>query len=163
MPDATGATARLVTAVLAIALVVAVELALGAVGQFRRGALSVVCIAVGLAVGMLAGRRPRAEDGDPAAPASWNVCVVVAFAAVAIVAAQWSTHVFASGGHGILDVDSLDYHLTFAARFSQTGWITRLNFVDPETAVTFHPANSELVHGLGMTLFGRDFLSVVMN
>ena len=165
VPDASGALAVLAAAVLAIGLVIAVELALGAVGQFRRAAVAAATVAVGLVVGLMARRRHARGRHDVAAPAarSWSVVGIVALVAVAIVAAQWSTHVFASGGHGILDVDSLDYHLSFAARFSQTGWITRLNFVDPETATTFHPANAELVHGLGMTLFGREFLSVVLN
>jgi hypothetical protein len=165
MPDATGALARLAEAVLAIGLVVAAELAAGAVGQFRRAAVCAMCVAAALVVGALAGSRGR-EGNDGAhhvkgPRVSW--VAVVAVAAVAVVVAQWSTYVFASARHGILDVDSLDYHLTFAARFVQSGWITRLNFVDPETATTFHPANAELIHGLGMALFGRDLLSLVLN
>src|SRR5205823_10172185 len=42
-------------------------------------------------------------------------------------------------------------------------WTTPLNFVDPETATAFHPANAELLHGLGMVIFGRELLSVVLN
>src|SRR5205085_3157635 len=63
----------------------------------------------------------------------------------------------------ITSEDSIHYHLPFAARFAATGSVTPLHFTAPGQATQFQPANGELVHGMGMILFGRDVVSPFVN
>jgi hypothetical protein len=70
---------------------------------------------------------------------------------------------FLSLDRGIYGGDSLWYHLPFAAEFARTGSITALHFTDPLYLDWFYPQNSELVHATGITLFGNDFLSPLIN
>jgi hypothetical protein len=52
--------------------------------------------------------------------------------------------------------------MPFAARFAQDGWVTRLHYVNDHSH-TFLPANAEVVHGIGIVLFGNDVLSPLLN
>ena len=65
--------------------------------------------------------------------------------------------------NGIFDIDSIQYHLPFAARFFQTGSITGVDQVRPSPAPAYFPANGELLHGVGLLVFGRDPLSPLVN
>jgi hypothetical protein len=65
--------------------------------------------------------------------------------------------------HGITSIDSVWYHLPFAARFVQQGTVLPLHYVDSEPVTVFFPATSELVHALGMLLVGSDLLSPLVN
>ena len=47
-------------------------------------------------------------------------------------------------------VDSLWYHLPFAARWVQTGSITALHYTEDEALTTFFPSNGSIFHALGM-------------
>lgn len=162
VPDCTGALAALATATIAIGMVTATCQVLGAVGAFRRIPLVLACVAVG-AVAAIAGRSA------PAAPAAIrerqrpSAHSVVALAVVAVLSGQWAARIIASYREGILDFDSLWYHLPFAARFAQEGWITRLPLVTPDFPTMFHPANSELLHGFGMSVVGTDVISPLLN
>jgi hypothetical protein len=60
-------------------------------------------------------------------------------------------------------VDTVWYHMPFAARFVQTGSITSLHYVDPQAVTVFFPANSELLHALGILFLGSDVLSPFLN
>ena len=70
---------------------------------------------------------------------------------------------FLSLDRGIYGGDSLWYHLPFAADFARSGSITALHFTDPLYLNWFYPQNSELVHAAGITLYGNDFLSPLIN
>ena len=62
------------------------------------------------------------------------------------------------------DPDTLWYHMPFAARFAHDGWTTHLQYTQSEPITTFHPAGAELVHGIGILLFGGyDLLSPFVN
>jgi hypothetical protein len=92
------------------------------------------------------------------------VAALAAVAAVAIVAAVWTAHVTSALSSGVNDIDSLHYHLPFAARFAQEGWVTRLHFTRASAPITqFHPATSELLHGIGIVGLGNDVLSSIVN
>ncbi|HEY5171075.1 MAG TPA: hypothetical protein VIK54_05040, partial [Acidimicrobiia bacterium] len=66
--------------------------------------------------------------------------------------------------HGIVtSADTLWYHLPVAARFVQTGYTSRLHFVDGGSYTAFFPASSELLHALGMVFLGNDTLSPLLN
>ena len=64
---------------------------------------------------------------------------------------------------GIRTFDSVWYHLPWAASFAQTGHIAPLRFTDIEYLTAFYPATSEMLHGLGIVLFGHDTLSPALN
>lgn len=162
LPKQTGPPARLSEIVLGSALLFAVEQGTGLAGSFRRSAVVAACAGVGLLVAFIA--RPRLEDmPDPSPPRPDAVQVVVAVLAGGLLIAQWTARVASSFATGIVDRDSLGYHLPIAARFVQTGRITFLHFLDPQSPNLFHPANSELLHALGMLIFGNDVLSPLLN
>ena len=82
---------------------------------------------------------------------------------VATVAAEWLARVVRVVRVGPSDVDSQQYHLPFAARFVQQGWLTRheYSWIDPVWA--FYPASGEVVHSIGMVVFARDVASPFVN
>jgi hypothetical protein len=60
--------------------------------------------------------------------------------------------------------DTTWYHMSFSARFAQTGDVGPLHFTDPlKLAVWFYPQNSELLHGIGIVFLKTDFLSPLIN
>ena len=59
--------------------------------------------------------------------------------------------------------DSTWYHGPFAAGFFQSGDTWSLHFIAPQFLAWFYPANSEVVHAVGMVAFGRDILSPLLN
>ena len=59
--------------------------------------------------------------------------------------------------------DSTWYHGPFAAGFFQSGDTWSLHFIAPQFLAWFYPANSEVLHAVGMLAFGRDILSPLLN
>jgi hypothetical protein len=59
--------------------------------------------------------------------------------------------------------DSTWYHGPFAAGFFQNGDTWNLHFIAPQFLAWFYPANSEVLHGVGMLAFSRDILSPMLN
>src|SRR5205823_6036996 len=84
-------------------------------------------------------------------------------AAATAVTAEWAALTLQSYDVGIRGFDSLWYHLPWAASFAQTGHVAGLRFTDVAYLTQFYPASSELVHGLGIVLLGRDTLSPALN
>jgi hypothetical protein len=82
---------------------------------------------------------------------------------VGIVTAPWLAWTLFAYAHGMATVDTLWYHLPFAARFTQLGSILHLQYFDADPVTVFYPADSELLHGLGLALFHSDFLSPLVN
>jgi hypothetical protein len=66
-------------------------------------------------------------------------------------------------GTGMTGFDSTWYHGPFAAGFMQTGDTWDLHYIAPQFLAWFYPANSELVHAIGMNAFDRDVLSPLLN
>jgi hypothetical protein len=164
LPSWSGAPARLADAIVGLSLLLVVLHGLGAIGLFRRGAIAVTALVVGtvLTVWLRRSSPPVATETDETVPVPrWSVAVVGALALVVV--AQWITWTLTALDRGVLDYDSLTYHLPQAARFAQSGWITRLYFSKPEFPNMFHPADSEVLHAFGFAMFGRDFLSPLLN
>src|SRR5204863_42400 len=110
LPSWHGAPARLAEITAALAVFITVPQLLGTVGWFRRGPVTLVLVAVGVGVGLVARRAsPRTHDGGPItedrdAPASAatrterrasastaaRVATVGAAVLVGIVGAQWA-------------------------------------------------------------------------
>jgi hypothetical protein len=80
-----------------------------------------------------------------------------------VVIAEWMTRTVDALHHGITTVDSLWYHMPFAARFVQDGSIVHLHYVDTEPVVPFYPATSELLHAVAIEFVSNDFLSPLLN
>jgi hypothetical protein len=59
--------------------------------------------------------------------------------------------------------DSTWYHGPFAAGFFQSGDTWSLHFIAPQFLAWFYPANSEVLHAVGMIAFHRDILSPLLN
>jgi len=163
LPHWWGAPARLVEAILALALVNLVLQLTGAVGLFRRGPAFVALVLAGLLAGSLARARPGRRPAVAAPPTAGLPSGLVAAGVGALLAGEWTPRVVEAFRSGMYDPDSLTYHLPFAARFAQIGWVTRLHFIAPDGPTTFQVGNSELVHGLGILLVGRDTLSPLFN
>ncbi len=162
VPGWEGAPARLAELVVATAVLLAAAELLGCVGALRAGYLVAVCVAASLASLRLP--APAAPEPAPVARRSGRLELASAAAAGALVLVQWGSRSAAAFRFGMADPDSLWYHLPHAARFAQDGWTTRLQFTESEPITTFHPANAELLHGIGMSLMGGfDLLSPLVN
>lgn len=167
----TGAVARLAEFIIGMAAVLCVSEALGAVHLFRLVAMAPVMAIVGVAGWSLARQNsprsiPPTESqlvGRTAAGPSPPAAKVVAIVAVSVVMADWATRIVDAYHHGMTTADTLWYHMPFAARFVQQGTILPIHYFDSGTATAFFPANSELLHALGIMFMGNDVLSPVIN
>jgi len=172
----------------ALAVVIALSELLGTFGQFRRGPIITGAVAFALTsiwwcareaaptalTGSDSAAPTRASDGtdadSPTKPAVLPTTdVVVASASTALVAAQWSTLVARGltrgigNGGGPGNGDSLWYHMPFAAAFVHSGWISRLQYLNGEALVTYYPANTSVLHAVGILAMGSDTLSLFVN
>ncbi|HEX3608279.1 MAG TPA: hypothetical protein VHU14_01225 [Solirubrobacterales bacterium] len=188
LPAWEGAPARLVEAVVAIALLIWLGEILGTVGLFYAWTLVASSLLISAAVAWRIhpsqlGRPPLPGGGTdlgdhpeellhrrgggsksvtgPAGPGalSWLVTVGV----IALVFAHWGLTTKAALDRGIFNFDSLWYHMPFAADIVQSHSVTGLHY--PETVFTnwFYPQNSELLHATGILLTHRDTLSLFLN
>lgn len=173
LPGWAGAPARLAELILAISIAVMLSELLGAVNGFRVEALVAAALLVG-GLALLAARAdpaPRAHResrsgrrGAGRRPGRDAVETWLSAGAALLVLAQWAVPTRLSLGEGMTAPDTLWYHMPFAARFVQDGSLTHLHFVEVEPLTAFYPANSELLHALGIALFdGRDVLSPFVN
>jgi len=175
LPRWSGAPARLAEAVLGLSLLTGLSEGLGTFGLFRTFPLVAGCVIAGGASRRLGpgesrrgsempqgGPRPATAQSSRAAARS-AAPVAVAALAVAVLAAQWTSRTAAAFGHGMPNMDTLWYHMPFAARFAQTGWVSRLHITHQEPLTSFFPANSELLHAVTILPFHRDLLSPILN
>jgi len=167
LPGWSGAPARVVELVLGVAGLIWVSEALGTLGGFQEGAVLAAMIVVGIAAGLIARRlaasRPVAAAAIPPAPPSWSLAQVVAVLACAALAAGWMVPTLGTLAAGMDRSDSLWYHMPLAASFVQTGYLGHIYFFDPVFLASFYPANSEVVHALGILFFDRDIVSPLLN
>jgi hypothetical protein len=166
LPDARGAEARLVEVVLWLAGVVVVAEVVGAFGGFHRTTLTVSSVAVALVLASL-GRGTNSDDEPQETTAPDRpvgvLSMLVAGISVVAATAQWLSGTLRSESTGILDVESLHYHLSHAANFVQTGTLWRPHEVSASSDAAFHPLNVELLHSIGMLTLRSDFLSLFIN
>jgi hypothetical protein len=167
LPDWTGAPGVLVESILGLVLLLMVCQLLGAIGLLRWWAVLPASMATGVTVSVILRRHaPRAGttrkvssfESPPVDPIARAFALVL----VASVVALWCYHI-ADASHGIVDYDSLNYHLPFAARFLQTGHTFRLQYTTPGNETPFDPANSELLVAFFMLPFHRDILAPLIN
>ncbi len=162
LPGFSGATGALVDTVLVLSHLVLVSQVLGTVGLFRAPVLLGIVAGSGIAIVLAAG-RPGPGGRTPTPPRLDRAGAIVGMGAVALVAARWTLSTAETYRTGIVDDDSVAYHMPFAARFAADGWLSRLHFAVPEIPMAFYPANAELFHAVGMLAFGDDLLSPALN
>ena len=169
LPGWVGAPARLAEAVLAVALLTVLLQLLGAFGILVPGVLIPAALIVGLGLYYGADGAFPVHTTDksprtwPAAPPVPLLQTLLALAAATFVAAHWATGLQDVWARGMLTFDTLWYHGPFAARIADTGSVWGMHFTDPLYLNWFYPENSELLHGTGIVLTGRDIFSPLVN
>jgi hypothetical protein len=164
LPGWTGPPAWLADLVLGLALVILVAELLGTAGAFREPWLMLVVGACGPATrALIAPPAPGLREQDPPSPETWPFARWAALVVAGLVIAHWSVSVRLVLDAGITNFDTTWYHGPFAASFAQDGSTFDLDFIAPQFLAWFYPQNSELLHGVGILAFGRDFLSPLVN
>jgi len=164
LPAWEGAPARLVEIVVGIALLTWISEILGTFTLFYAGVLVGACFLLALAMALLPAGGGGAGDAAPTGPAgqdAWQLLIMVGV--IALVFGHWALTTKHALDHGIFNFDSLWYHLPFAADMVQSHSLTGMHHVDTVFTNWFYPQNSELLHGVGMLLTGRDTLSLFIN
>jgi len=157
VPSWRGPLALLGTTILALSVFVVVAELLGAVALFRRWAL-LAGLLVAAAVAAWLDRRST-PGSDPSTGASRSgrlepTEAVVLGAALAIAFEPYLRRVGTVYRRGMLEWDTHWYHAPVAARFAETGDLTQLHAVN-NSADSFLPFNTELLHAAGMLATGR--------
>jgi hypothetical protein len=157
------APARLVEAVVGIALLVWLSELLGSAQILGEWELLVAVLLLAAAVLWLVRPGDPATGSAPPAPPAPPFALLLTAGVVAVVVAHWGLETKQSLDTGMENFDSLWYHMPFAAQMAQSHSTTV--FVHPETVFLnwFYPQNSELVHTAGILLTGRDALSFFVN
>ncbi|MFN2612286.1 MAG: hypothetical protein ABR536_02825, partial [Solirubrobacterales bacterium] len=165
VPSWSGAPARLGEAILAITgLIVVAEIA-GVLGLFEPGVLVAGAAAAGLGAGGFA-RRHIGVPALPAPPAPppGRLMLGAGVAVAALLVAHWAMPAQQALDVGMYSQDTVWYHMSFAGRFAQDSQVGPILITDPLKVVSwFYPQNSELLHGVGISAFGHDNLSPLIN
>jgi hypothetical protein len=163
-PAWTGALARLAEVVIAITMLILVSEVFGVLGLFKEVPLLIGYIATGLGVTFLARRRGLPEKPEASEARSSGAMVAIGILAAALVVIHWAHPTSQAIDQGMYYQDTTWYHMSFSARFAQTGHVGPLHFTDPlKLAAWFYPQNSELLHGIGIVFLRTDFLSPLIN
>jgi hypothetical protein len=161
LPGFEGASARLATAVVALALLVWSAELLGSFGALDPVPYLLLVAGVAGVLWRFAPRPPSLGRDGRGWRASIPLLVALGVAAIAFIhfAGEAKTRL----STGMTGFDSTWYHGPFAAGFFQSGDTWDLHFIAPQFLAWFYPANSELFHAVGMLAFGRDVLSPLLN
>lgn len=162
-----GPPAWVADAVAATTLAVALGEALGTFGSFTDLGYLVGCVVTAALAALVASRvsdrRPAGPSVVPDAPPGPRYGLWVVGAVCAVVVAGWMIPTISGLTGGMDRADSLWYHMPLSLRFAETGSTGDLYFFDPIFFATFYPANTEILHALGILVLDRDFLSPVVN
>jgi hypothetical protein len=169
LPDWSGADAFLVESIVFLALLLAVCQVLGTVGLFRLWAVVAGCVlAAGAVIASVRLGTPAvavAATEEPSLRSGGGYderTLPIAIALVMVVVGLWWLRA-AHMSRGIVDYDSMSYHLPFAVRFFQQGHTLSLFYLNPGEATAFYPANSELLVAFFMLPFRRDIIAPLLN
>src|SRR3954447_21892126 len=163
-PAWTGALARLAEIVIGISMLILVSELLGVLGLFKEVPLLIGLVAAGVGVTFWARRRGLPEVQQTREARSSPIMVAIGIVAAALVVIHWAHPTGQAIDQGMYYQDTTWYHMSFSARFAQTGNVGPLHFTDPlKLAAWFYPQNSELLHGLGIVFLKTDFLSPLIN
>jgi len=163
-PAWTGALARLAEVVIGFSMLILVAELLGVLGLFKEVPLLIGFVAAGIGVTFWARQRGLPEAPETPEARSSPIMVAIGILAAALVVIHWAHPTGQAVDQGMYYQDTTWYHMSFSARFAQTGDVGPLHFTDPlKLAAWFYPQNSELVHGIGIVFLKTDFLSPLMN
>ncbi|MGK2932004.1 MAG: hypothetical protein ACSLFD_04435 [Solirubrobacterales bacterium] len=164
LPGWTGPVAWAATLILATMGVILLTLLPGTFGLLS-GWLVLLLLAVAAAAIWRWGDRIPAVRGSAHlvhVPAS-TMLNWTGFAIAAVAFGAFSIGVRLKFGTGMTGFDSTWYHGPFAAGISQTGDTFSLHYLAPQFLSWFYPQNSELFHALGMSAYGNDLASLMIN
>ena len=179
IPTWQGAQARLIEAVVALALLIWLGEILGTFGLFYDWVYVVSSILVAAMAGALLPAGPVTAGDPPPPPVAkassgagpptvpptgtsvWTWVITVGV--VALVFAHWGLTTKDALDRGIFNFDSLWYHMPFAADMVQSHSTTGLHYTETVFTNWFYPQNSELLHATGILLTHRDTLSLFLN
>jgi hypothetical protein len=168
-----GALALLVDVVLSLSLLLVAAEALGLIGLDRP--IGLIPLLILIAISSRLWVTPRGATGTSSRPPQTDsshvtprgslrdIQLLSLAAALVIVVGQWCVEIADSLGSGMSNFDTLWYHMPFAARFAQSGYVTGIQFTQADPFVAYYPANSELFHAVGIIALGSDFLSPLLN
>jgi hypothetical protein len=163
-PAWTGALARLAEVVIGVSMLILVAELLGVLGLFKEVPLLIGFVAAGLGATLWARSRGLPETPETPEARSSGIMVAIGIAAAALVVIHWAHPTGQAVDQGMYYQDTTWYHMSFSARFAQTGHVGPLHFTDPlKLAAWFYPQNSELLHGIGIVFLKTDFLSPLIN
>lgn len=167
-PSYEGLVAGIADGVTFLALLILVLEAVGVIGVLDRVGVVVGCLLVGglawwIGVRGSSPRGTRTPHTDQGVSAHRTLVMAIAVAGTSAVAAVWLGWTIFAYRHGMETIDTLWYHMPFAARFVQLHNIRHLQYFDAGAITAFYPANSELVHAFGIVLFGNDVISPVVD
>jgi len=174
LPRFEGAPAHLVSAVIALALLIWGAELLGTFGWWDPVPYLVLVAVAGLVLWKFA-PRPEPQEGRPHPyllggvgttllrrdRRGWVTLIALAIAAIAVL--NFALEAKGKLCTGMTGFDSTWYHGPFAAGFMQSGNTWDLHFIAPQFLAWFYPANGEIFHAAGMLAFGRDVLSPLLN
>ena len=174
LPAWTGAPARLVESIVAVALLTWLMEALGVVGLLYAGTLIATSLLTAAATATLlpgggAGNELTRRAGEslpatgPAGPSATPWMHVVMIGVVALVVGHWAVTTHDALNRGIFNFDSLWYHMPFAVDIVQSHSVTGLHYTETVFTNWLYPQNSELLHAAGVLLTGRDTPSLFLN
>src|SRR5262249_33588402 len=140
VPSWTGALARLAEIVIGLSTLIVVSELIGVLGLFKDLPLVLVSVAAGLLAAYLVGRRGLPEAPDRPEVRSSAVMVGIGIAAAILVVVHWAHPTGQALDQGMYYQDTTWYHMSFSARFAQTGHVGPLHFTDPlKLAAWFYP------------------------
>jgi hypothetical protein len=164
VPAWMGALARLAEVVIGLSMLILVSELIGVLGLFKEIPLVLGSVAAGLGATYFVRRRGLPQVPRTTEVRSSTVMVVIGIAAAVLVVVHWAHPTGQALDQGMYYQDTTWYHMSFSARFDQTGHIGPLHFTDPlKLAAWFYPQNSELLHGVGIVALDTDFLSPLIN
>ena len=158
VPAWTGALARLAEVVLGLSALVVIAELLGLFKALEEVPLVIACVIVGLAGAQWARSRGIHHEAEAPDVRPSRAMIVVAIIAAAVVVTHWAQPTEQSLDRGMYFQDSTWYHMSFSARFAETGEVGPLHFTDPlKLAAWFYPQNNELLHGVGIVALDIGF------
>jgi hypothetical protein len=178
LPTWSGAPARLVEAIIGVAIVIWLSEVLGTFGLFYAGTLIAAALLVAGAVAFWPAGPAAAGDppplpvakgssgvvpptASPAGESGWALALMVLVIGATVFSYAVTTkHAL---DRGVFNFDSLWYHLPFAVDMVQTHSVVGMHHVETVFTNWFYPQNSELLHAVGILLTGRDTLSLFLN
>lgn len=160
LPEWQGAPGRLVETILAVTLLIWLAELLGLFGLLYAGTLIAATLAIAVAATRLS---PRQVADSASSPPLGTPQLVITAGVIALVFAHWGITAKHALDAGIFNFDSLWYHMPFAADIAKSHSVTGMHYVDTVFTNWFYPQNSELLHGTGILLTGRDTLSLFLN